>query len=479
MILKSKSLIQFYERDELTKGYFITSNTQMYVDLSTDEWKIVLNDISNMQNELGYPTSIVIRDILFPQDIQEALSIIQSEGLKGLTLMGNLDGADLSRISDFVFLESLVIDHNGKSNVEGQMGKANFGTIILPPNVQFVGLVNISEESKIDTSNMSESKRNLLKIDRKEEEYKPKIKIIKSVNEYTPNEEDSIYWDYIQVGKYRYLPEEYSVLYERLLDLVKDIDSDLSEEQRVMILYKRVAKKIEYDFTAAYPINSSEEARYAKNEQANSRSLKNGLLYGKCLCAGYAEILRNACSLIGIEAQCADIFFKKTVRMWNEEKQKVVEKQIEIGHEWCKIKIDGVWYNFDACWDHDRILRGKEPLFVFETDFQRILYFKNITTAISGPSCTTVYKKHIDNRKGFFRNFFKAISGAGFLLPEPAPQPRHLRLSDKEIKPWDLRRFGTSKKIIQRRTGQVAARHMRETEIRKVSAKAIKIRGEK
>lgn len=128
--------------------------------------------------------------------------------------------------------------------------------------------------------------------------------------------------------------EEYKKLYEKLLELVDGIDDSWSKAKKFTIIYKRISQNIEYDHVAIYEgkLNSAKR-RYAAKESDNCRSLKNGLLYGKCVCQGYAEILRNACAIKGIEA----IEINGAHHAWN---------QVQIDNDqW--IEVDATWGNSD------------------------------------------------------------------------------------------------------------------------------------
>ena len=129
-----------------------------------------------------------------------------------------------------------------------------------------------------------------------------------------------------------YSIEEYKKLYEKLIELVEGIDDNWSKAKKFAIIYKRISQNIEYDHVAIYKGKlNAQKRKYAEKEEDNCRSLRNGLLYGKCVCQGYAEILRNACAIKGIEA-------------------------IEINgenHAWNQVQIDNEqWIEIDATWGH-------------------------------------------------------------------------------------------------------------------------------
>lgn len=174
--------------------------------------------------------------------------------------------------------------------------------------------------------------------------------------------------------------ETYIDIRERLDKLVEGIDINLPESERFAEVYRRICKNIVYDTPAANPINS-EEKEYEKEQTINCRNLKNGLLFGKCICAGYADILRNALSLVDIESEYITGGTKKKVlnkdsKEVDKLKEKFSFKQDEktgditfySGHAWNKVKIDGEWFNMDATRDADRIRNGMSPKFVYKSD---------------------------------------------------------------------------------------------------------------
>lgn len=174
--------------------------------------------------------------------------------------------------------------------------------------------------------------------------------------------------------------ETYIDIRERLDKLVEGIDINLPESERFAEVYRRICKNIVYDTPAANPI-TSEEKEYEKEQTINCRNLKNGLLFGKCICAGYADILRNALSLVDIESEYITGRTKKKVlnkdsKEVDKLKEKFSFKQDEktgditfySGHAWNKVKIDGEWFNMDATGDADRIRNGMSPKFVYKSD---------------------------------------------------------------------------------------------------------------
>lgn len=188
----------------------------------------------------------------------------------------------------------------------------------------------------------------------------------------------------------------YSAIYGELEKIVEGIDDNLPEKEKFAEIYKRITTSIAYDTPAAYP-KTPEEEQYRKDEVVNCRNLKNGLLYKKCVCAGYADILRNALALKGIEAQYIsgpidkkidisllnDPMFKDaTILSRDEANGKVVVREY---HAWNKVKLDGKWYNTDPTWDRNTLLYGEPPKFALKSDEE---FKKQGRTEFYGPECS-------------------------------------------------------------------------------------------
>ncbi len=193
--------------------------------------------------------------------------------------------------------------------------------------------------------------------------------------------------------RYIYDIDTYIEIRKKLELIVQETEKCQSESEKFRIIYERIVESIIYDRAAAYPKNNREK-EYAEEQLDDSRNLKNGLLKGKCVCAGYAEILRNALALAGIEAEYVegDVVKKEVAENFSEEDlEKYKKRKGKIGiyifkdengkkyigerHAWVKCKIDGEWYNFDPTWDS-----GILPLkWCYKTDAELSKKRKNIT----------------------------------------------------------------------------------------------------
>lgn len=103
---------------------------------------------------------------------------------------------------------------------------------------------------------------------------------------------------------------------------------------------------------------NSEKLRKLKAERDiidmnTPRNMIGGLLQKECVCAGYAEIVRNTLACCGIEAIYVD---------------GQTEKEGESGHAWNQVKLDGQWYNMDLTWARDDLVNGKIPRHLLMSD---------------------------------------------------------------------------------------------------------------
>lgn len=159
----------------------------------------------------------------------------------------------------------------------------------------------------------------------------------------------------------RYSVDDYKKIYQKLEELIDGINPNWSQQKKFVMIYKRMTENIEYDHIAAYPNKMNiKEKVYSKQEKINCRSLKNGLLYGKCVCQGYSEIMRNACSLLGVKA----IEIVDNSHSWN---QILIEdgKWIEIDATWgCRNQIQYIGSNKEAFWKE----HGRDYKSIFEDE---------------------------------------------------------------------------------------------------------------
>ena len=129
-----------------------------------------------------------------------------------------------------------------------------------------------------------------------------------------------------------YSLEEYSIVYNELKNIVDGIDFELDDVSKFKVIYERIINKINYDFDGV------------ETTKLSNQNLLGGLVNNSCVCEGYAKILQQSLSLVGIES---------IVVGGNGEKE-------DGGHIWNQVKIDGVWYNADAAYDSIEVRKGNE-----------------------------------------------------------------------------------------------------------------------
>ena len=99
----------------------------------------------------------------------------------------------------------------------------------------------------------------------------------------------------------------------------------------------------------------SQEGRKDDKLQTTCRNLYGGLVQGKCVCAGYADILRNTLDCCGIKAKFAG---------GNIDIDGGAQYDIKdpAGHAWNMVTLDGKNYWTDLTWDRENIVAKRYPL---------------------------------------------------------------------------------------------------------------------
>ena len=144
--------------------------------------------------------------------------------------------------------------------------------------------------------------------------------------------------------------QKYRFILQKLRKIIKDITMDQPEEERFKQVYIKLAQNLTYDKDMI-----SMRKKYKTYQEINedsSRNLENALLTGKCVCAGMAETLKQALSLVGIECINCE---SKIDRKGN-------------SHVFNLVKINNTWYNTDLTYDCEKIVDRSYPLFCLRSD---------------------------------------------------------------------------------------------------------------
>lgn len=141
---------------------------------------------------------------------------------------------------------------------------------------------------------------------------------------------------------YEYDVQTYARIREEIDSILSTVEMQGDQMSTFMQIVQKLSHKISYD----YGVINDEENKIKTNRSATSRNLIGGLLEGKCVCAGYAEIMRNILPCVGMEA-----VIKRGDR-----------------HAWNQVKINDEWFNIDLTWDRDRIVKGQEPVYLLKSD---------------------------------------------------------------------------------------------------------------
>lgn len=156
--------------------------------------------------------------------------------------------------------------------------------------------------------------------------------------------------DGIQNTRMPYKAVEYYTLRQILDEVVDGIKPGETDVEKFATVYHRLANNITYEH-AAIDYKTTASARYSTANVHRTRNLANGLLSGQCVCAGYAEILRNALDMVGIKSKylvgkCFDDPDYSGRHAWN-------AVLLDNGHG------DKKWYLTDLTWDAGSVASGQ------------------------------------------------------------------------------------------------------------------------
>lgn len=152
-----------------------------------------------------------------------------------------------------------------------------------------------------------------------------------------------------------YTREEYEKVRREINEIISQIQfpeaNDPNMEKKIFVqVYKILGRKIDYDHNAI-----SKEGRNNERLQITSRNLLGGLLENKCVCAGYADILRNVLA-------CTGIYSEYVGAMPDIENGVPFDLNDPGGHAWNLVMLDGKKYWTDLTWDANGIKTGRYPL---------------------------------------------------------------------------------------------------------------------
>ena len=130
-----------------------------------------------------------------------------------------------------------------------------------------------------------------------------------------------------------YTLSQYAYIRETLDILTNDIDPSEPDIDKFATIYIRLAEAIKYNLESCGDGKVDRaHAKYYAERINNCRNMFDGLHEWQCVCAGYADILRNALAMVGIDAR-------------------IVSNN---GHAWNQVLINGKWYSTDLTWDRQR-----------------------------------------------------------------------------------------------------------------------------
>ncbi len=135
------------------------------------------------------------------------------------------------------------------------------------------------------------------------------------------------------------------------IDNITSENLENREKEMFGILITRILENTRYDFNSQENYEKkSKITKFGKPTFDNPSNEIIGLLYGKCVCRGFAGIVRDVFNSVNID--CIVISGESN----------------EAGHAWNQIKLDGEWYNIDVTWDRDNIIQNGKSYWLLKDD---------------------------------------------------------------------------------------------------------------
>lgn len=139
-------------------------------------------------------------------------------------------------------------------------------------------------------------------------------------------------------NRYCYEIDKYIKIRKAIDEILENINEEADELTKFLEVYKLLGENLMYD-----NILDDEIRDYSNENEAKSSNLENGLLEGKCIDAGYAEILKNCLSVLGINSKIVRGNFAG----------------IGEEHIWNQVRILDTWYNVDLSLDSKKMSHSK------------------------------------------------------------------------------------------------------------------------
>ncbi len=303
------------------------------------------------------------RNEISPEYYKDALKLIQSSNgrikfsVKELKTMAQIYSTRQVELSDYLRLME-VMDFDSISGLTVKMeNEFDFENM---NNEQIVNLLNEKTNITLKTTPV-----NLSKLDSDRILKVPTRIIIKNANELgieellkhqciTSVQMSDGHNTEKQQGE-PYAREEYEMVRNEIDTIISQIElpdeRDPNKEKKTFTqIYKILGQRIDYDHNAI-----SEEEKSNERLQITCRNLLGGLLENKCVCAGYADILRNVLA-------CTGIYSEYVGSMPDFENGVPLSLKDPGGHAWNLVRLDGKKYWTDLTWDANNIKAARYPL---------------------------------------------------------------------------------------------------------------------
>lgn len=293
---------------------------------------------------------------------------------KQFSLMPTIDIEELETALKYIEIDEIKIKARTQSDIEKIMQLSKGANISINIDISDLKLISeIPESFQIDISISSMSELSLEDIENLEKKYHLNNVLIQQESNELTDLKGNV--DAISRLRESYDVNTYKELRKEIDSIIEGIDLKRSDIEKFLEVYKRLGNKISYDWENKD--RDEVDGIYYFGGYPPAHNLEGGLLNNTCVCEGYAKILKQTLTCVGIQSKI------------------IAGEGTEEFHAWNQVNIDGIWYNTDLTGDAERIKEGRELDYCLQSDEEFINH--NTESAIK-EQCNNSYDRNKINQ---------------------------------------------------------------------------------
>lgn len=292
---------------------------------------------------------------------------------KQFSLLPVVDIDDLQTVLKYIDISDIRIKVRNIEDLKKVISLSDNKNIEIDIDINdFKKISEIDDNIKVNVVITDMSELTLDEVEELEERYN-----LNKITIYQPSNGKLIddFGDANSINRERYDVDTYKQLRREIDFITSGIDLDSLEIEKFLEIYKRLGNKISYDWE--HKDVDEENGTLLLGGYPPAHNLVGGLLNNTCVCEGYAKILKQALACVGVESK---------VILGNGKMEP---------HAWNQVKIDDTWYNTDLTWDADKIKEKRELDWCLQSDEEFIYHGEE---SIIREECKTSFNRNVINK---------------------------------------------------------------------------------